>query len=126
MSTKSATTNSTGDTLKLMVSVALLVGGIVGYNYYSEQYIEVVRVIGLLVVAVVAVLIAMQTEKGRVFRAFLAGVNVELRKVVWPTRAETMQTTLVIIFVVLLVGIFLWLVDMFFGWAIRTVIGSGG
>ncbi len=115
-----------GDTVKLMVSVALLVGGIYGYNYFSEQYIEVVRVVGLLVVAVVAVLIAVQTERGRVFRAFVGGVNVELRKVVWPTRAETMQTTMVIILGVLLVGIFLWLVDMFFGWAVRGVIESGG
>ena len=114
------------DTLKLMVSVALLVGGIVGYNYFANQYIEVVRVVGLIVVAVVAMLIALQTEKGRRFKAFVTGVNIELRKVVWPTRAETIQTTLVIIFVVLLVGIFLWLVDMFFGWAVRQVIGSGG
>ncbi len=114
------------DTLKLTVSVMLMVGGIVGYNYFAGQYIEVVRVIGLIVVAVVAVLIAMQTEKGRQLGAFLVGVNVELRKVVWPTRAETIQTTLVIILVVLMVGIFLWLVDMFFGWAIRQVIGRGG
>lgn len=126
MSTKSATTNSMGDTLKLLVSVLLMAGGIYGYNYFSEQYIEVVRVIGLIVVGIVSALIASQTQKGRLFRAFMGDANVEVRKVVWPTRTETIQTTLVVIFVVLLVGVFLWLVDMFFGWAIRSVLGSGG
>ena len=126
MSTKSVTTSSIADTLKLMISVALLVGGIVGYNYFAEQYIEVVRVVGLILVTVVAMLIALQTEKGRLFKAFVGGVNIELRKVVWPTRAETIQTTLVVILIVLLVGVFLWLVDMFFGWAVRQVIASGG
>ena len=47
----------------------------------------------------------------------------ELKKVTWPTKQETTQTTLGVIFVVIIVGILLWLFDMLLGWAIGTLYG---
>jgi preprotein translocase subunit SecE len=57
---------------------------------------------------------------------FIQGSRIELRKVVWPNRQETGQTTLVIIFFVVIMGIFFWLLDMFLGWAARMLTGQGG
>jgi preprotein translocase SecE subunit len=53
------------------------------------------------------------------------GLAVELRKVVWPNRQETAQTTMVIIFFVIIMGIFFWLLDMFLAWAARMLTGQG-
>ena len=55
----------------------------------------------------------------------VVGMSLEVRKVVWPTRAETLQTTLAVLLMVLLVGIFLWLLDMFLLWAIQILTGQG-
>ncbi|MEA2094042.1 MAG: preprotein translocase subunit SecE, partial [Pseudomonadota bacterium] len=49
----------------------------------------------------------------------------EVRRVVWPSRQETVQTTLVVLLMVLLVGIFLWLLDMVLLWAIQILTGQG-
>ena len=57
---------------------------------------------------------------------FISGANTEVRRVVWPTRAETLQTTLAVLVVVLLVGIFLWLLDMLLLWAVQLLTGQGG
>ncbi|MDZ7810904.1 MAG: preprotein translocase subunit SecE [Arhodomonas sp.] len=50
----------------------------------------------------------------------------ELRKVVWPTRKETLQTTLIVIAMVLLVAVLLWLLDMFFLWGVEALVRPGG
>ncbi|HDN69342.1 MAG TPA: preprotein translocase subunit SecE, partial [Gammaproteobacteria bacterium] len=86
----------------------------------------VVRVLGLLAVAGLSVFIAAQSTTGRNIITFIGGVKVEVRKVVWPTRAETVQTTLAVLLMVLLVGIFLWFLDMFLLWAIQVITGQGG
>lgn len=118
-----AETGGAADTLKLGAAVAVLLAGIVGFYYFDDQ-VTWMRVLGLLVVAGVAVAIAAQSVRGRAMIGFLQAANTELRKVVWPTRQETAQTTLIVLVVVLLVGIMLWLIDMFFGWAIRGLIGA--
>lgn len=123
MNSKAETGGGTADTLKLGAAVAVLLAGIVGFYYFDDQ-VTWMRVLGLLVVAGVGVAIAAQSARGRAMIGFLQAANVELRKVVWPTRQETAQTTLIVLIVVLLVGIMLWLIDMFFGWAIRGLIGA--
>jgi preprotein translocase subunit SecE len=63
---------------------------------------------------------------GRTTWAFIGNTRTEVRKVVWPTRAETVQTTLAVLFVVVLMGVVLWLMDMVLLWAIRLLTGQGG
>ena len=110
------------DTAKLSVAVALLIAGVMGFYYYSDASM-LFRVVGLLAVAGVAVGIAMTTAKGQMLAAFMGNSRTEVRKMVWPTRVETTQTTLIVIGVVILVGIMLWLMDSLFGWIIRQFIG---
>ena len=93
---------------------------------FTPRAIAVLWVVGLLAVATIAVLIALQTAFGRQVAGFISGANTEVRRVVWPSRAETLQTTLAVLVVVLLVGIFLWLLDMLLLWAVQLLTGQGG
>lgn len=110
------------DTAKLYFSVALLIAGVMGFYYFADES-TLIRVVGLLAIAAIAVAIAMTTAKGKMLGAFLGNSRTEVRKMVWPTRVETTQTTLIVIGVVILVGIMLWLMDTLFGWIIRQFIG---
>lgn len=125
MNSKLETGNSKLDTVKLLAAIMLLGAGIVAFYYYAE-YSLLGRVVGLLVVAGIAVAIGLQTEIGHTTWQFVQESRTEVRKVVWPTRTETTQTTLVVMAMVLLVGILLWLLDMFLLWAVQLLTGQGG
>ena len=113
------------DTLKLAVVVALLLSGVAGFYYFADQML-LLRVLGLLAVVGVALAVGLQTAKGRVLAGFVGDARNEVRKVVWPTRTETVQTSLAVFAVVIVVGIMLWLFDMFLLWAVRFLTGQGG
>jgi len=113
------------DTAKLAAAVALLVGAIAAFYWYADQSL-LLRVLGLLAVAVLAIFIAAQTAVGQRVISFLGETRTEVRKVVWPTRAETTQTVMAVMFVVTLMGVILWMLDMFLLWAIRILTGQGG
>jgi preprotein translocase subunit SecE len=123
MNGKTEVKSSGMDTIKLLVSVLLLVAAIGGFYVYEEQVVIWARVLGLLVVAGVAVAIALQSAAGRRMWAFASDSRTEVRKVVWPSRQETIQTTLIVFGMVLVIGIILWLVDMMFMSIVRAVTG---
>ena len=110
------------DTLKLAIAVLLLLAGI-GAFYYFEDYSTLLRVLGLLALAGIAAAIALQSAAGRRVWSFAAASRTEVRKVVWPTRQETIQTTLIVFAMVLVVGIVLWLFDMMLMAIVRSVTG---
>jgi preprotein translocase subunit SecE len=122
MSEQTEQTGGGLDTVKLFAAVALLIAGVMGFYYYSAESM-LVRVVGLLAIVGVAVGVAMTTAKGRQLAGFMGNARTEVRKMVWPTRVETTQTTLIVLGVVILVGIFLWLLDTLLGWTIRQFIG---
>jgi len=113
------------DTAKLAIAALLLVGGIGAFYYFGDQS-TLLRVLGLLAVAAIAVGVALTTDPGRTLWRFAADSRTEVRKVVWPTRQETIQTTLIVLAVVLVMGIFLWLVDMGLRAIMLAVTGQGG
>jgi preprotein translocase subunit SecE len=113
------------DSLKLVGAAFLLVGGILAFYYFSEVS-TLLRVIALLVISGGAAAIAFQTERGRALWQFMSDSRMEVRKVVWPSRQETLQTTLVVVVMVLLVGIVLWLFDMMLMSILRFLTGQGG
>jgi len=122
MNAKAEVQSSGFDTVKLLLSVLVLIGGVVGF-YYFEGHSQLLRVLGLLAVVVVSGFIALQTERGRAVATFLGDSRTEVRKVVWPTRQETVQTTLIVFAMVLVMGIALWLVDMLLMAIVRAVTG---
>ena len=114
--------SSTLDWLKWLVVIALLGGGVYG-NWYFQDESLLIRVIGLLAGAVVAVFIAIQTERGRNTWNLMKEARSEIRRVVWPSNQETTQTTLVVMVLVLVFALILWGLDSLLSWIVSSVIG---
>lgn len=110
------------DSLKWLIVAGITAAGIYGNSYFAAESV-LYRVIALLVLAGFASWIASQTSKGSSFLNLCVEARTEIRKVVWPTRAETTQTTLIVVVVVLIVALILWAMDSSFSWAISRVIG---
>ncbi|HSX60333.1 MAG TPA: preprotein translocase subunit SecE [Tahibacter sp.] len=106
-----ASGTSAADIAKLALAALILVGGIAGFYYFADA-MQVLRVLGLLAAFVAAVFVGSQTALGRSTRFFLRESSIELRKVVWPTREETLRTTGVIIVVVIIISLILGLIDL--------------
>lgn len=112
------------DTLKWAFAVLLLVGAVVAFYWYHEQLLAI-RVVGLLLALAVSVFIVSGTQLGGTVIGYLHDSRTELRKVVWPTRQETLQTTLAVFLMVTIMGVFLWLLDMLLLWGVRVLTGQG-
>ena len=115
---------SGADVLKLVLAVVIIGAGIGGF-YYFEEYPLVLRVVGFLALMGVGIFVGLQSERGRAIREFFLESRTEVRKVVWPSRQETVQTTLIVFAVVIVMAIFLWLVDMVLLEIVRVVTGQG-
>ena len=104
----------------LTVSVLPIAAAIAAFYYYEDQSM-LLRVLGLLASLVVSALIAYQSASGKAAWAFVRESRTEIRKVVWPTRKETAQTTMFVIVAVIIMGIFFFFLDMLLGWAVRAL-----
>ena len=124
MNANTEQTGSALDTVKLVAVVALLVLGVYGFYVLAEQPLWV-RLIGLLAVVGIAVFVALQTAVGRSVWQFASDSRTEVRKVVWPTRQETLQTLLIIIVAVFITALFLWAVDSILFAIVRYLTGQG-
>ena len=110
------------DILKWGVVAVLIGAGVAGNVYFAEESM-LYRVLALLVLAVVAGFVALQTAKGHSFWTLLKDARTEIRKVVWPTKAETRQTTLIVLAVVVMVGLLLWALDSLLSLIVSGIIG---
>jgi len=124
MNAKTEEAGSGLDTVKLLVVVALLVAGVYGFYSFAEQPLWV-RLAGLLIVVGAAVFVVLQTAVGRTVWQFAVDARTEVRKVVWPSRQETLQTLLIIVIAVLLTALFLWAVDSLLFSIVRLLTGQG-
>ena len=111
------------DKLKLALALGLVAAGVAGFYYFSEGS-NLYRVLGMLALFALAAGLFVTTTKGQALLSFMRGARTEVRKMVWPTRQEALQTTLIVMVLVIIVGIFLWLVDMFLGWGVSQLIGG--
>ncbi len=105
---------SAADIGKLVLAAVILVAGIVAYSWFSNdaRVPPVARLLGVLAALVISLSIAAFTALGRRMRHFLAESQFEMRKVVWPTRDETIKTTGIIILVVIVLSLLLGLIDL--------------
>ena len=110
------------DWLKWSIVVALLAGSVVG-NWYFQEVSLLIRVVAILAAAIVAGLIAVQTERGQGIWTLIKDARTEIRRVVWPTNQETTQTTLVVLVIVLVFALILWGLDSLLSWIVSSIIG---
>jgi len=113
------------DIVKQTTSVFLVVLGIFLFYYFSE-FLLIYRVLMLIVLGISVVAIMLTTVLGKsLWRFFIESRN-EVRKVVWPTKDETIRTTLLVFVMVFVVGLCLWLLDVFLLWCVRQITGQVG
>lgn len=110
------------DFAKWIIIFALVVLGVVGNSHFSAQPLYL-RALALIALSAVALFVMYNTQKGANLWSLVQGAIVELRKVVWPTRQETNQTTLIVVGVVIVMAIILWLLDTFLGFLTLKIIG---
>lgn len=122
MNAKVESKDSRFDLFKWLFVVLLVVVGVVGNQYFVAEPV-LYRAVGLLVLAGIAGFIALKTVKGQTFAQLLKEARTEIRKVVWPTRQETTQTTLIVVAVVLVMALLLWGLDSLLGWIISLIVG---
>ncbi|MBX2885530.1 MAG: preprotein translocase subunit SecE [Granulosicoccus sp.] len=122
MVSKAEVTTNNLDTIKLAAAAVLVLAGLIAFYVFAEQSL-LLRVIGLLLIAGIAAFIVYQTDLGKRTVEFFRDARTEVRKVVWPSRAETTQTTATVFIIVIIVGIFLWLFDMLLAFLFRTITG---
>ena len=120
----STETEPTGslDFLKWGVIVLLLAGAVVGNYMFAEQSV-LVRALAVVAAIIVAGLVAMQTVKGRTAVEFAKESRTEVRKVVWPTRQEAVQTTGIVLVATLIMSILLWGLDSVLFWVVGLITG---
>jgi len=113
------------DTAKLIAASALVVAGIVAYYWFDAQN-DWLRYGYVLGGVVLGLLLAWQTEIGRNTWTFILTSRNEVRKMVWPSREETLQTAAAVIFVALLTAVLMWLLDVALFYALAPITGQGG
>jgi preprotein translocase subunit SecE len=116
--------NSALDTIKLVLAVALLIAGIVAYYFYGDNagWQRWSMMLGGLVLGVV---VFFTSDTGRRFWTFVLESRIELRKVVWPERQETLRMTMVVIAFVSVAGLFFWLLDVLLAYLTGKLTGTG-
>ena len=123
MSTGAETSDQSAlDWLKWLVVVVVVGGGIFGNWYYQDQSL-LLRVVVLVTLGSVALFVATLTHKGGAAWALIKDARSEIRRVVWPTREEVLQTTMIVLVLVLVFALILWLLDSGLSWLVSSVIG---
>jgi preprotein translocase subunit SecE len=114
----------TADKVKLGVAILIAIAGVAAYYVLASQptWLRWIAVVASLVLAGVVVAFS---RYGSEFRRFVELARIELRKVVWPTRQETLQTTVVVFVFVAIAGVFFWALDLVLAWATKFLTGQG-
>jgi preprotein translocase subunit SecE len=111
------------DTLKLLISASVLVGGLYGYYFYENDLALPLRVLMVLGGAGAGIALAMTSTQGQRLWHFIQGSRVEIRKVVWPTRQETTQTAIAVFIFTFIMALFFWALDSGLLWLTRQLVG---
>lgn len=112
------------DKVKIVVAALIAVAGVAGFYYFAESpmIVRVAMVLGGLALGFVVFWLS---APGKVFVAYGQESVDETKKVVWPTRKETLQTTAIVFAFVFVMALFLWMVDASLLWVMKKLIGRG-
>ena len=109
------------DIAKLVAAVALVVLGIAGYYWLADSAM-ILRLLAVVAGTLAGLAVAWMSAPGREFVAFAGEAVAETKKVVWPTRKETIQTTAAVFAFVVVMAIFLWLTDKTLEWVLYELV----
>ncbi|MDC1419023.1 preprotein translocase subunit SecE [Candidatus Thioglobus sp.] len=112
---------SGSDHWKTILAILIVVAGLALYYVNPLGFNGLTKVLITLVVFALAITVFVKSDRGDQFIHFLKETRIELRKVVWPTRQETIKTTGIIMVAVIIIAIFLWIVDAFFTWGVQSI-----
>jgi preprotein translocase subunit SecE len=115
------TENSIADKIKLVIAVALVAAGIAGYYLLGASSI-LLRILSVVAGIAAGLAVAWTSVLGQVFLVFAREALAEVKKVVWPTRKETMQTTAAVFAFVVVMAVFLWVSDKTLEWVLYDLI----
>lgn len=113
------------DTAKLVAAGVVLAAGIAAFYLLADLPIWLRWIIVLAALAAGS-LVGLQSAQGRTFWAFVQSSRVELRKVVWPDRQETLQVTIVVFVMIVVLSLFFWGLDTLLGFLTRWLATGGG
>jgi preprotein translocase subunit SecE len=113
------------DTALMMLSIVVLFAGIVAFYWFDEQPL-LIRVAMVIVGLAAAAGLMWFSWYGREFWQFALAARIELRKVVWPEREETIKTTYVVFIFAIVMGVFFWGLDWVLTWLTRLLSGQSG
>ena len=122
--TEQQAVSSHKDTALLIAAVAFLVGGMFAFYYFAQANLAL-RWLAALGGMAAGLFAAYQTAPGKALWGYVTGARTELRKVVWPTRQESVQATLMIAVVVLIMAVLLWGLDSALLWGVEKLTGRG-
>ena len=131
MNTNVETESPVLDIIKKIFSALIVIAAVSAFYYFSVDHDSIkeirllFRVLGLVAVIVAVVALMSTTNTGKFVLSFIIESKQEVRKVIWPTRDETMRTTLLVFAMVFIVGLLLWVLDMFLFWGVRLLTGQG-
>jgi len=114
----------TGNTVKLTIASLLVAAGVAGFYVLSNQATWIRWLVVVAGLALGALVVAL-SQTGTDLRQFIAAARVELRKIVWPNRQETLMTTAVVLGFVLIAGLFFWGLDVVLAWATQALTRQG-
>ncbi len=112
------------DKIKLLIAVLLVIAGVAGFYFFADAP-TVVRVLSVVAGLVLAGVVAGLSAPGKQFFRFAQDSRDEARKVVWPTRKETVQMTGIVMAFVVVMALFLWAVDGILMWLVKLALGQG-
>jgi preprotein translocase subunit SecE len=124
MNSKIDAQESSFDVVKFLIALSVVVVSLIGFYYYADAS-KLFRVLGVLTGVGISGLVVASTSKGKNTIAFIREAQLEVRKIVWPTRQETLQTTLFVMIVVIVFAILLWVLDLGLSSSIQALIGKG-
>jgi preprotein translocase subunit SecE len=112
------------DKIKIALACLLVIAGLAGFYYFADSP-TIVRLGSVLAGLAAAAFVFWTTVPGKQFYVYAQESAAETRKVVWPTRKETIQTTAIVFAFVVVMALFLWAVDASLLWIVKKLIGTG-
>ena len=107
--------------IRWIVGLAVVGLAVHGNSYYFQEPL-LYRVIGVIVISSLGLFILTTTQEGKEALKTVIDSRTEIRRVVWPTRTETTQTTLIVLVAITIAALILWGLDSLFGWATAALL----